>query len=436
MTCSARVSQWNAIVSRSLPHLSRPQALVLALWSLGMVLAHSCGLSQVSVVLAMILGQPEATLRQRLREWYYPAHDKAGKHRRQLVVESCFAPLLRWGLAWWPEESRELARALDATTLGQRFTVLCISVLVRGCAIPVAWKGLTYNQQGSWQPYWQALLAHLDGVIPADWTVLVLADRGWYAPWLYRQIVAQGWHPFLRINLGAKACLLGSDRWEWLSHWLPTVGEQWAGRVTCFADKKNRLECPLLVCREAGSEEAWVVVTDLPPEQVHGAWSRLRAWIEGGFKDYKRGQWGWHHTKMLDPERAARLWLALAVGTLWVVGVGCQAEVSRPARQLEQLPPRHVARQTAGSGKQGPRGRDLSCVTRGRLCLIAAVWLGEAWPPAALWPEAWPQDFPAARPLPAAQQHKRLKQRERQRVKRRKRKATRRMGKRKGKRVA
>ena len=118
-------------------------------------------------------------------------------------------------------------------------------------------------------------MAQLDGVIPLDCRVLVLADRGLYAPWLYRQIVAQGWHPFLRINLGAKACVQGSDRWEWISHWLPAYGEQ------------------------------WVIVTDLPPQQIHGAWYRLRAWIEGGFKDYKRGQWDWHHTKMLDPARTA-----------------------------------------------------------------------------------------------------------------------------------
>lgn len=436
MTCSERVLQWNATVSRHLPHLSGPQAGVLALWSLGMVLARSCGLSQVSVMLAMILGQPEATLRQRLREWYYPAHDKAGRHRRTLEVETCFAPLLRWVLAWWPDEQHQLALALDATTLGQRFTVLCVSVLVRGCAIPVAWKVLAYNQKGSWQPYWQALLAQLDGVIPGDWTVLVLADRGLYAPWLYRQIVAQGWHPFLRINMGAKACVQGSERWEWISHWLPAVGEQWAQRVRCFAEQKNRLDCTLLLCREAGYEEAWVIVTDLPPAQVQGAWYRLRAWIEGGFKDYKRGQWGWHQTKMLDPARAERLWLALAVSTLWVVGVGSQAEVSQPASHLDQLPPRHVARQTAGSGTKRPRGRELSCLTRGRLCLIAAMWLAEAWPQAALWPEAWPQDFPAARPQPRAQQQKRLKQRQRQRVKRRKRKAARRMGKRKGKKAA
>ena len=436
MICSERVSQWTTTVSRHLPHLSRPQAGVLALWSLGMALAGSGGLSQVSALLALLLEQKEETVRQRLREWYYPAPAKAGQHRCSLDVETCFAPLLRWVLAWWPEQQHELALALDATTLGQRFTVLCVSVLVRGCAIPVAWKVLAYNQKGSWQPYWQRLLTQLDGVIPADWTVLVLADRGLYAPWLYRQIVAQGWHPFLRINVGAKACLAGSSNWEWISHWLPPLGEQWAARVACFAEKKKRLDCTLLLCREPGYEEAWVIVTDLPAEQVHGAWYRLRAWIEGGFKYYKRGQWGWHHTKMLDPERAERMWLALAVSTLWVVGVGSQAEVTLPSKHLEQLPPTHVARRTAGSGTKGPRGRELSCVTRGRLCLLASVWRGEAWPQAALWPEAWPQQFPLARKLPAAKEQKRQKKRERQRVKRRKRKAAHRTGKAKGKKAA
>ncbi len=208
-----------------------------------------------------------------------------------------------------------MALALDATTFGQRFTVLCVSVLVNGCAIAVAWKVLAYKQKGSWQPYWQALHKQLDGVIPADWRVLVLADRGLSAPWLSRQIVAQDWHPFLRINVGAKACLKGSDRWEWLAHWMPTVGQQWAGRVDCFAEKANRLECTLLICQEPGYAQAWVIVTDLRPEQVQAAWYRLRTWIEGGFKEVKRGQWGWQHTKMLDPERAARAGHRHALGS-------------------------------------------------------------------------------------------------------------------------
>lgn len=50
------VLQWSAIVSRHLPHLSRPQAHVLALWSYGMVLARSCGITTIVVVLAPLVG--------------------------------------------------------------------------------------------------------------------------------------------------------------------------------------------------------------------------------------------------------------------------------------------------------------------------------------------------------------------------------------------
>lgn len=126
MTCSERVSQWTETVSSHLPHLSRPQAVVLGLWSLGMVLAGSCGLSQVSALLAMLLGRKEATLRQQLREWYYPAKDKKGKKRRTLEVETCFAPLLRWVLAWWPDEHQELALALDATSALDNASRCCV----------------------------------------------------------------------------------------------------------------------------------------------------------------------------------------------------------------------------------------------------------------------------------------------------------------------
>ena len=45
-------------------------------------------------------------------------------------------------------------------------------------------------------------------------TVLVLADRGLYARWLYKCILAQGWHPFLRINQGGQFRPLGNDRFR------------------------------------------------------------------------------------------------------------------------------------------------------------------------------------------------------------------------------
>jgi hypothetical protein len=114
MTYSERVSQWSQTVSSHLPQLSRPQARVLALWSLGMLLLGSCGISQISTLLALLLDGKEASWRQRLREWLYDARDKKGSHRQQIEVQSCFGPLLSWMLELWQGEP-QLALALDAT---------------------------------------------------------------------------------------------------------------------------------------------------------------------------------------------------------------------------------------------------------------------------------------------------------------------------------
>jgi hypothetical protein len=104
-----------------LPHLSKTQATGLALWSLGMVLARSCALTAVSAFLAEGLKQKENTVRQRLREWCYEAQAKRGKQRQEVRVETCLAPLLAWILSGWT--GTQLALALDATTLGDRFVV-------------------------------------------------------------------------------------------------------------------------------------------------------------------------------------------------------------------------------------------------------------------------------------------------------------------------
>jgi hypothetical protein len=143
----------------------------LALWSFGMVLARSCALSAVSSLLAAGMQRPESTVRQRLREWYYDTRRKRGPKRQALRVETCFAPLLGWVVRWW--QGTQLALAIDATTVGQRFVVLAVSVVYRGCAIPVAWVVLPAGAKHAWRREWLRLLRP---AIPAGWTVSVLAE--------------------------------------------------------------------------------------------------------------------------------------------------------------------------------------------------------------------------------------------------------------------
>jgi Transposase DDE domain len=395
MTRPQGLSQWHQIVSTHLPQLSQPQVAVLVLWSLGMLLAQSCGLSSVAVVLAYLLDRTESAVREQLRDWYRDAGDKRGAKRgdkrRSLAVTACFAPLLRWVIAWHPADCRQLALAMDASTLGQRFTILSISVVIRGCAIPIAWHVVEATRAGAWRPHWEALFGHLRGSVPADWLVIVAADRGLYAKWLFTTITDLGWHPLLRINQQGKYCPAGATTFRPLRGVIARRGQAWKGRVTCFATKERQLRCTLLARWDAGYTDPWLILTDLPPQQADVAWYGLRAWIECGFKDAKRGGWHWEQTKMTNPRRAERLWLAMALATLWTVSVGCQAEIALPAPVLETLPVDHVARRQ-GRAKR-PAGRTLSCFRRGRLVLITAFIQGQPIPCGQLIPEPWPKSL-------------------------------------------
>ena len=132
---------WQGELASRFPDLGKPFVVALALWSLGMILARRCGLSSVALHLAERLGLAENSLRQRLREFYKDAPDKSGSKRgvkrSDFAVCDCFAPLLAWVLSLLGGD--RLALALDVTNLGERFHVLCVSVVIRGMGVPVAW---------------------------------------------------------------------------------------------------------------------------------------------------------------------------------------------------------------------------------------------------------------------------------------------------------
>ena len=168
MSCQDRLSSWETEVSTAFAHLSKPQIWGLVLWSAGIALSGSAGITQISALLAFMLCQGEHTVFQRLREWYLDADQKSGKKQRDLEVSPCFAPLLAWVLRWWQSDKRQLPLVMDATSLGNRWTILAISVVIRGCAIPVAWKVIAAQQEGSWRPYWEGLLNELGKAVPED----------------------------------------------------------------------------------------------------------------------------------------------------------------------------------------------------------------------------------------------------------------------------
>jgi len=143
---------------------------------------------------------------------------------------------------------------------------------------------LPAGQKHAGRGEWRRRLRRLWRVGPRHWTVIVLADRGLYAPWLFRRIVQLGWHPFLRINTDRTCRPAGTRCFRPLRTCVPQSGTHWQGRGTACTRQPWQLDCMLLACWEPGYKDPWLILTDLGHEASDAAWYGMRAWSEQGFK--------------------------------------------------------------------------------------------------------------------------------------------------------
>ncbi|MBM3214035.1 hypothetical protein FJZ36_03860 [Candidatus Poribacteria bacterium] len=130
--------------------------------------------------------------------------------------------------------------------MGNRVTVLVISVLCGGTAVPVAWKALSGNVPGEWNPYWKTLIGAVAYGLACDIPVVVLADRGLTGAWLFREIVRYRWHPLIRIKRTGPFRFHQTDTWRSIASFALRPGCQWKGangREKETLSRKPRLAC-------------------------------------------------------------------------------------------------------------------------------------------------------------------------------------------------
>lgn len=322
MSHAKALYQWEQRVATFFTDLPPARRAWLALVSFGIALAQRALLNAVVLKLSIALGASFNTLRQRIRKLYRPQVGPGGKER-SFDGTACFGPLLRWATAGFSD--RRLALAIDPTNLGDRFTVLTVSVVFRACAVPVAWQVQRADQKGSWNDHWKRLLGRLQQALGEGWQVLVLSDRGLQSKDLFEAIAARGWHPLMRVKKGGHFLPEGwTKRWA-LEQFAPRRGTRWRGRGVAWPGS-SRLSCTLLACWEEGHAEPWLIVTDLGPGDAQALWYAWRSWIEHGFRDLKSDGWHLSKTRMTDPERVGRWWAAAALATLWVLEAGAEAQ--------------------------------------------------------------------------------------------------------------
>jgi hypothetical protein len=378
--------EWRTRVATACPEIPAAYARGLAEWSFGLAQAGCAALSGVAVFLAAYLQQAFDTVRQRLRDLYLPGDQKAGASRTTFDVRLCCPGLFRWITATWAD--RRLALALDPTTLGDRFTVLTVALVYRGCGIPLAWTVLEGNEPEAGNPIWKELLGRVRAAIGGDWFVCVCTDRGLESKDLFEAITGHGWHPLMRAKVGGTFRPAGWARFHPLPSFVGTRHRRFGAAGTAY--KSNPLGCTLLACQMDGCEDPWLILTDLPPSAADPCWYAFRSWIEQGFRIIKRGGWQWHRTRMEDADRVERVWAAIALATLWMVEVGGLDEHEERA---ETVPPIKRTQPKAWPVNRPGRERRHRLFTRGLAVFRATLLRGEE-PRGQFNQEPWPQTLP------------------------------------------
>lgn len=323
-----------------MPHLSKCMLYVLSLYVFGTIVMKHCGQSRIAGLLSRLQKTSYGTMRQRLREFTYEAEGKRGEQRQEVDVQTCFAPLLKWVLAKFTGDQKQVVLALDATYLKDRFVILALSVVVAGCAIPVAWHIQEGNRKGAWNPIWFHLLDSLKDAVPDDWTVFALTDSGLYSKALFEHLRDMGWLNFMRINASQGLFLpKGAKAWIPISSLLHKGMSPCVMTGKCF--KGDPITCSLVLQWGDEYETPCVLVSNVAADQVvHNVYT-TRYWIECGFKDGKRGLLHWEQTKMKCPKRAERLWLVISIALLFLTCLGEAASDDPHWKDLQSPSTRH-----------------------------------------------------------------------------------------------
>lgn len=323
-TLSQLVNDWRDTLQHHLPCLSKPQATLLALFSIGLARGRRCTLSVLAEGLAE-LGKPD-TLERRLQRFLASKNGFVEKAQQQLMA---------WLFKRLPLGEQPVL-LVDETSLGERLKVMAVSLAYQGRAVVLCWKVYGNAEPRSQVDLIDTLLERVAKSLPSGATPLVETDRGiGCSPALLRAIAKRGWrylvrvpkHVHLRLSSGEEV-LFG----EQIPAPCGNTATSWVGEETLAFKKSGWLRCRALAYWSPRSKEPWLLLTN--SLQIKSGTYALRMWEEAAFKDFKSNGWQWERSHVYQVEHANRLWLAMAVAYVWMLSLGAQA-TSLPSLKRE-----------------------------------------------------------------------------------------------------
>ena len=246
-------------------------------------------------------------------------------------AERIYAPLIREALRRWG--SAPLYVALDTTTLWGRFTVVYLSVIYRGRAVPLVWQVLSSQSASVALAVYLPLLQQAACVLPSGANIVFLGDRGFAHLGLLRALKALGWH--FRVRLKGRTWVYRHGHGTYLRRLCPASGQAHFYHQVWLTKRQFGPVYLAVACPSTSPTDPWYVVSDEPTDLTTFDEYGLRFDTEELFLDEKSANFHLESSELDAAAALNRLALVLACAVLILTSWGVQAVKLQLRRTLD-----------------------------------------------------------------------------------------------------
>jgi hypothetical protein len=230
-----------------------------------------------------------------------------------------YYPLLRVALSAW-SAAQTLYLALDVSELKNGYILIRLGLIYRGRTIPVSWRVLKHNSASVGYKEYKILLKQALLILPQGCPVVLLADRGFVHAQLVKFCRTNQWGYRIRAKSSTKVRLPDRSVASFAKLCPPKGQAHFYQAVYILGEKIGPVHIAL--ANPDPEDEPWYIISDEPTGLTTLDEYALRFDVEEGFLDDKSGGFQVESTKLDDPKAIARLFLVLAVATLYCTSVG------------------------------------------------------------------------------------------------------------------
>lgn len=259
----------------------------------------------------------DQSIQQMLRRFY---------KNEAITWERFYAPLVKELLGSLKLPAYYLV--IDTTDVGRGHRALVLSLAYQKRSLPLVWRVEPGSKGHTKEVLQVALIKQLHAHFQPTEPVIFLGDSEFDGVLLQTQLRRQDWFYVLRTDPKLYIYPEGESSGHPLRDLVPEVNapsqtltqarfttKYRFGPVNCFA------------CWEAPYDEPLILLYHLPPQWPLSARQTYqpRFWTEPLFGDCKEAGFRLTQSRLKDPDRLSRLFLAAAASYLWMVCLGAQA---------------------------------------------------------------------------------------------------------------